>query len=268
MIRKTSIVLISMLISGAANAQWEVGARGGISIPNLTSGSTTTPLNSNYKSRLGPGYGGYGEYHFTSLFSLEARIDYSAQGGKKNGFQALATPPEIGLYFLSQKQSMPPYLYADYKSEARINYLMIPVLAKFGRNLGPASHFRLYVAAGPFVAFLLSAKQITSGSSNLYLDEAQTMPLQFGEQSFDKTTDIKDQLHSTNFGVEGNAGLAYMFGDKMRHSIFIEAGGNYGFIEIQKGEANGKNRTGAGMVTAGYSYKFGKITWNKPNQKE
>jgi hypothetical protein len=68
----------------------------------------------------------------------------------------------------------PPYLYADYKSEAKLNYLMIPLLAKFGLN-----------------------------------------------------------------------------------NIFIEGGGNYGFLNIQKGSQNGKNNTGAATAVVGYSHWFG-----------
>jgi hypothetical protein len=36
--------------------------------------------------------------------------------------------------------------------------------------------------------------------------------------------------------------------------IFIEGGGNYGFLNIQKGTANGKNETGAGTVAVGYAF--------------
>jgi len=38
--------------------------------------------------------------------------------------------------------------------------------------------------------------------------------------------------------------------------LFLEGGGNYGFIPIQKDDANGNNNTGAGTVTAGYLFQF------------
>lgn len=117
----------------AVNAQWEIGARGGLSIPNLTAGgSQNNPLNTGYSSRLGPDFGVSGEYHFSTLFSLEGRVEYSSQGGKKDGMQALTTPDAIVQYYQSQNIPPPPYLYANYKSEAKLNYLLIPVLAKFG----------------------------------------------------------------------------------------------------------------------------------------
>ena len=117
---------------------------------------------------------------------------------------------------------VPLYLYADYKSEAKLNYLMVPILAKVGWQLGRNQYgLRLYIDAGPFAGFLLSASQVTSGSSIIYADAQKQQPLTTDAQSFDSTTNIKDQLNSFNFGVSGNIGLSYHFS---RSSIFIEGG--------------------------------------------
>ena len=67
--------------------------------------------------------------------------------------------------------------------------------------------------------------------------------------------DIKDERQSTNFGIEGNVGMSFRFG---ANSIFVEGGGNYGFLNIQKGSQNDKNNTGAATAVIGYSYRFGK----------
>lgn len=241
---------IVMFFGTTAYAQQiDLGVRGGISIPNLTAGgSEENPLNKGYSSRQGPDFGIFGEYHISKLFSIEAMISYSSQGGKKNGLQAFPVPPQ-------QAGQLPPgttYLYADFKSQAKLNYLMVPILAKFGWNLGPKSPLRLYVDAGPFFGFLLSGKQdITGGSTTVFLDEKATQPI--GQQSFDQNVDIKDQLNTFNFGVSGNVGLAYLFG---RSQVFVEGGGNYGFLNIQKGSANGKNNTGAATASIGYAYRI------------
>ncbi|MEJ0101012.1 MAG: porin family protein, partial [Bacteroidota bacterium] len=235
--------------------QIAIGARGGLSIPNLSSGgSNENPLNTGYSSRLGADAALFAEFKFSELFSLQPMIEYSSQGGKKNGFQALPTPPQMAALF--PPGQAPLYLYADYKSEAKFNYLMIPVLAKFGWNFNKTSPLRVYADAGPFVGFLLSAKQVTSGNSPLYVDDKGQQELPAGSQSFDNTQDIKDQIHKTNFGVEGNIGLNY----RIDHAsnLFIEGGFNYGFLNIQKGTANGKNNIGAATVTLGYSYWFKK----------
>jgi hypothetical protein len=250
------LLLFSVLLCESANAQnFTFGARAGISIPNLTAGgSQKNPLNTGYSSRLGPDFAVFGEYKISSLFSIEPMIEYSSQGGKKDGFQAMTVPAAMIPLFPSGQ--VPPYLYADYKSEAKLNYLMVPVLAKFGWQLSRHPYgLRVYVDAGPFAGFLLSAKQVTSGSSLIYADAQMQQPLTPGPQSFDSTINIKDQLNTFNFGVSGNLGFAYHFN---KSNVFIEGGGNYGFLNIQKGTANGKNQTGAATAALGYGCTFGK----------
>src|SRR5258708_7904911 len=230
-----------------------LGVRGGISIPNLTAGGNNqNPLNTGYGSRVGPDAGLFAEFKFSDLFSLQPMVEYSSQGGKKNGLQAFPTPDEIAAMYPPGQS--PTYLYANFHSEAKLNYLMIPLLAKFGWNFKNAP-LRIYVDAGPFVGFLLSAKQVTSGNSPFYTDPAGQQALPGGSHSFDNSQNIKDQLHTTNMGIEGNVGLNYRFGV---NNIFIEGGGNYGFLNIQKGSQNGKNNTGAATAIIGYSYWFGK----------
>lgn len=229
-----------------------LGFRGGISIPNLTAGSgNQNPLNTGYSSRLGPEAAVFAELWFSEVFSLQPMLEYSAQGGKKNGLQAFTTPDEVKAMF--PEGQAPQYLYANYNSEAKMNYLLLPVLAKTGWNFGK-SPFRIYISAGPFVGLLLSAHQVTSGKSELYTDPGGQQPLPGGSLSFDDNTNVRGSLHRVNAGVEGNLGLSYRL---MRGSIFIEGGGNYGFFNIQKYAVDGKNNTGAAMVALGYRYDFG-----------
>ena len=248
------VVFSCTLVIFNADAQSvDIGLRGGISIPNLSAGSNNqNPLNTGYSSRSGLDAGIFADFKVSSLFSVEPMLQYSSQGGKKDGLQALPTPTE----FVQQYPAggAPTYLYARFNSSAKINYLMLPVLAKFGWNF-KSSPWRIYVDAGPFLGYLIYAKQVTSGSSEFYADNKGTEPLPAGTQNFDATSDIKDQLNKVNFGFEGNLGLKYKF---KRSSIFIEGGGNYGLINIQKGTANGKNNTGAATADIGYSFALGK----------
>ncbi|HEX5024340.1 MAG TPA: porin family protein [Agriterribacter sp.] len=249
-------LFLSSLLTGYSGfaQQYAIGIRGGLSIPNLTGdGSTQNPLNTGYSSRVGADAGIFAEFKLSQLFSIQPMIKYSSQGGKKDGFQALPVSRELGSMF--PPGQVPPYFYADYNSVVKLNYLMIPVLAKFGMNFSSTSPFRVYADAGPFVGFLLSAKQVTSGQSTIYIDPGGQQALPIGSQSFNKTVNIKDQLQSTNFGIEGNAGLSYSFGPG---DIFMEGGFNYGFTNIQKGTDNGKNKIGTATITIGYSHWFGK----------
>lgn len=243
-----------LLFGFCAKAQnFALGVRGGISIPNLTGGAgSQNPLNTGYSSRLGLDAGIFVEYKISTLFSIQPMIEYSSQGGKKNGFQAFTTPDALAAMF--PPGQAPPYLYANYNSKAKLNYLMLPLLAKFGWNI-KKSPFRVYVDAGPFVGLLVSAHQVTSGKSEFFTDASGQQTLPGGAQSFDNNEDIKDQLHKFNTGIEGNIGLNYRMGSC---NLFIEGGGNYGFLNIQKGTQNGKNEVGAATVTIGYSYWFGK----------
>jgi len=102
---------------------------------------------------------------------------------------------------------------------------------------------------------LLSAHQVTSGKSLIYLDPAGKQAFPFPPTSFDNNQNIRDELHHINIGISGNLGIAYHFNSG---AFFIEGGGNYGFLNIQKNAVNGKNHTGAATVAVGYAYKFGR----------
>jgi hypothetical protein len=119
---------------------------------------------------------------------------------------------------------------------------MLPVLLKYTISLDNAAHWKLYLDGGLFGALLITAKASASGSSKVYLDKEETKPLGSVVVSFDSTGDIKNQLHKGNFGVGGNIGILYQMNST---AAFIEGGGNYGFIDLQKNSQNGINHTGA-----------------------
>ncbi|MCO6496801.1 MAG: PorT family protein [Chitinophagaceae bacterium] len=227
-----------------------MGIRGGVSIPNLTAGaSQQNPLNTGFSSRFGGDAAVFVDFGITPVFSIRPMLQYSAQGGKKNGLQAFPTPQEYAGFFPG---TPPLYLYANFKNESKLNYLLLPVLANFGWSLSDGSSLKFYVNAGPFAGILITGKQVTSGSSPIYADDKGMMPLIPTNQPFDKDNDIKDQLHKFNAGAEANIGFSYKTGSTNR--IFIEGGFNYGFVNIQKGTANGKNHAGAGTLALGYSW--------------
>jgi hypothetical protein len=246
-----SLLLVSLFIGATVNAQQavDIGFKAGLSIPNLTSGSTANPINSGYGSRFGPDASVQVEVHISKHFSIQPQVEYSSQGGKKDGVQAFAVPADMVPLF--PPGEVPPYLYASYKSEAKINYLMLPILAKYRFDLG--KRLGAYAAVGPFASLVLTAKNITSGTSNIYLDEQETQPLTPEPQPFDNKEKIKDELHPFNAGISGHVGVDYQMA---RGSVFIEGGGNYGLIDIQKGDANGKNKTGAAVINLGYQFRI------------
>lgn len=250
----TSLLFLTIIVYTAkvslGQKRTDIGIKAGISIPNLTSGSSKNPISTGYSSRLDADAAIHIGLQLGNRFVIQPQLEYSSQGGKKNGMQAF-TPPAEMLQLFPPGQA-PQYLYARYSNEARLNYLMLPVLAKY-YLAGKAKRWRAYVAAGPFASFLLSAKNITKGSSTIYLDAEGTQPLSPDQQSFDSKTNVTGDLHRFNAGISGHVGMDYKLGIG---SIFLEAGGNFGFIDIQKQAINGKNKTGAAAINLGYQFKL------------
>jgi hypothetical protein len=259
-----AFIFCGILSASAQQSKFSLGAKAGVAIPSLTSGSNSTPLSEGYASRFGFYGGVVSEMKTGKHFGFRAELNFSSQGGMREGMQALPLDPSLEpLWQMLPAFGITPdeYMYADIKSEAILNYLEIPVMAKY--RIGLSSKIDFYAQAGPYVGILLNAKNITSGSSSIYVDPEGTIPVDailvqagqepIGVQSFDHTQDITSDLNRFNFGAQAALG----FGLKIKSGeIFIEGGGNYGFLNIQKDAANGSNNTGAGTVTLGYLFNL------------
>ncbi|HRI23008.1 MAG TPA: outer membrane beta-barrel protein, partial [Panacibacter sp.] len=154
--------------------------------------------------------------------------------------------------FFPPNTPVPPYLYANFYSEGKFGYLELPILLKANFSLGETLSF--FLNGGPYFGYLLNAKSITSGSSNIYLDDKLTQPFLPAPVSFDQTMDIKNDLKKFNFGIQGGIGLALNLPNE--NELMLTLGGNYGLIHIQKDEANGKNSIGAATATLAYLIKL------------
>jgi len=319
-------VLAMFSMTLAAQGKVSIGVRGGATIPGFTGGQGD-PVSEGYSTALRMGAGIFAEFKINELFSIQPMLEYSQQGAKRNGMQAMVatgSDPQLAGAFSQVGEQMsaqinqtfqgllgpmapsvsvsvpvPDYLYANAKRDAKMDYLMLPVLAKFGWNLGKTSPWRVYVDAGPYVGLLLNAKDIVSINGSVYADKTgnpliptsvitdaipsailQMIPPSMlpmltngadqASQSLSAemvtnlsgTQDIKAQLNKFNWGLEGNVGLQYQVNP--RHRVFIEVGGNYGLMNIQKSTGknadgtkqylNGKNHIGAATAMIGYAY--------------
>jgi hypothetical protein len=266
----------------------DFGVRGGIAIPNIVAGNGN-PLSEGYSSRIAAGGGIFTEIALNDRFSVRFGLEYSGQGGKRNGIQAMSSnqlimdmassmgadiTEEMAAALGQMATHIPSMFYADVKNTARFDYLMLPISLQAGKNLGN-SPYRIYVNAGPFVSFLMSGEQISKGTSKLYstADKAQTLwetipadvqalisggvpelshilenGAEFGSSL------ITGELRPVNFGIQGNIGLSYQYNSRSR--FFIEAGGNYGFVRIQKNKENGINRLGSANIMLGYAFRI------------
>jgi hypothetical protein len=182
-----------------------LGFRSGIGVTDLSTGANIQMRsNIGYNSRTAPDASIFAEFKFSDLFSVRPMLEYSSQGG----------------------------IQTINNRELQLNYLMIPLLAKLTFRFTRLP-LQFYWAGGPFMGFLISARQISGGN----------------------VQSITDQFHTINIGVDGNIGINYPLG---RNAVFIETGGNYGVLNIQKGSENETSNTGAITLVVGYSYWFGK----------
>jgi hypothetical protein len=251
----TSFVLVCSMVMALAQSasdkgtsDFTLGAFAGLNIPQLTGGGGNL-LSENWTSRQGGAYGLTLNWNTGSHFAWRADILYSSEGGQRNGMQALA-----GASFNPQVPAG-TFFYANYNNESIINYLEVPIMAKYSFSLSRSS--KLYVDFGPYIGFLLNAKQKTGGSSIVYADAGGTQPVSINPQtgqpmqvSFDANTDITDQINKVNYGLTGGLGFTQNVGFGC---VVLDVRGAYGLTTIQHNPENGDNHIGNLLVSLGYS---------------
>ena len=278
-----TIIILTTCILHAQDVRF--GIRGGM---NMTSMSTveSTPLSEGYNSRIAASWNIFTELQYNPRVAFRFGVEYSGLGGKKSGIQAVPTQRlitemgnSIGMGVTDDQlaalgalmMALPPFYYANVDNIAKLQYVMIPVTAQFGWNIGQTSPWRFYVNAGPFVSFILAGKQLGKGTSNMYYDatgtttlwDALPMPIQgfvanefpnisktLGDPVVFGETNTTGEMKSANFGVTGNIGIRYKFNGNY---LFMEVGGNYGLLTVQDDDSNGSNRLGAVSVMVGYA---------------
>jgi hypothetical protein len=244
-----TVFLILLLAGGgpAVAGQDRIGLHAGLSIPSLRGGDSVQ--SEGFESRKAPFFGVFAEFPVTRHLSLCPELNYASQGGQRNGMQPLNADQLSGL-------PIPPgmTLYADFRNKAIIDYVEIPVTLKasWGHKV------RYFVGAGPTIGIRVRAKTVTRGTSPLYIDPSGT-PLTLPPDnqplppvSFDADTDIKEDINPTSGGIAGLAGVEVPFGPG---NLVFDVRFSAGLTNIQKHpEIDGKNRTGAAVVSVGYSF--------------
>ena len=230
-----------------------IGIKGGVSIPQL-SDNNENELAKDFKSRVAPNFGVFFELGVTEKFSIQPEINYAGQGGKRVGIQPV-TQPIPGLPPLPDGN----FYYGDFKNTAELNFLEIPVLAKY--KFGKKDKPRFYVNGGAYYGRLLSAKTKTSGSSTLYLDADGQIPVLLPPAGtplppipFDAETDIKNDLNENVFGLTGGGGVEFPVG---KNYLLVDARISRGLNTIQKDPIrNGDSKTGNLIISFGYAFNL------------
>ena len=276
------VLTILLIFTGHLGfAQVKVGAKFGYSLGKLSSSSENI-YTEEFSTTKGIDWGFLVEIPLNELVSIQPEFNFTQRGGLRDGSQPVQTEPlaaafeESGfslsqlnqLIFFSGGQPITnenPF-YADYYSESDLRYLEIPVLVK----LGWGSNWRFYVEAGPSMAVLISANQVTSGTSQLYYDKGMTDPLKIPNAEFpngppfldidapaipfDAETDINNDIENISVGVQAGVGLIKIFG---RSEVFIDAKVSYGLSSIQRDNTFGESHIGGVIISIGYSYTLG-----------
>jgi hypothetical protein len=236
------LVLIMLFILSSSNLFYATetwfGAHGGLSLPNLKGGDN--PLSQGYTSRKAPFLGLTLIQPLSTHLNLRAEINYSSQGGKRDGMQPI-DPSQVPL-------PLPPDvpLYANFHNETIIDYVEVPLMLQIDTGERPG----LFFAVGGYAGYRVRAKTVTSGSSLIYLDEAGTQPVSPEPVSFEANTDVSQEINRWNFGLCGAAGLSWKLGTGQ---AVLGARFNYGLSNIQSHpEIAGRNRTGGFMIILGY----------------
>ncbi len=271
------IVLLFILVGQVVHAQVKIGAKVGYSVGRLTDNSDNI-YTEDFESTSGVDFGATFEFPVSELFSIQTEILYTQRGGTRSGVQPIpisyldAFGSIEQLNFMLALQGNDPVtddspLYADFENESDLNYLEIPILAK----LGWGDTWRFYVEAGPYIGFLLSSNQITSGTSIITLDAERTNPLRvlnpnfdpsnpengpawvpLPPQNFDEETDTKNELNTYNYGFHAGAGLIRKLNEK--HELYLGFRGSWGAKTIQKNTAYGESHIGGLVFSLGYAY--------------
>lgn len=250
------IAMSGMAAFSQGRGSWYAGIKGGLSVPNLKSGSTENDWNKDYESRQGPYFALVAQYRLSKYFYFQPELAYAAEGGRRDNIQPMSIPQQYLAQFQQAFHTSKDYLYANLRNVSRLNYLQLPLLIKFEHPIAFKGHLQAFVQAGPYLGYLLVSKQVVNSSDlHVYVNDdgtgeiPPTLVHQFFGSSIDTVIQAKDQLHSWNIGIQGGVGLAWISGN---HKIFVEGGGNYGFVPVQKADEHGKNDIGAATILIGY----------------
>jgi|SRR5690606_21281040 len=205
--KKIVLLIVLAVVSTTAIQAQEVrmGIKGGVNFATL-SGDNLGDI----KSRTGFHIGGLVEVPLSEQFSIQPEILYSTQGAR---YQEKGT--ELGVEY-------------DFKTTAHLDYIQVPVMAKFYVIEG------LAVEAGPEVAFLTSSKGKYEGK--------------IGGVTVSEEDDL-DDIAKVDFGV--GLGVSY----RLPVGVFFGARYNLGLTNINDAaDDNQKIRNNVFQLSAGYSF--------------
>ena len=207
--KKVLLTVAAVMAFGLMNAQEvKYGAKAGLNMSNLAGDVENADM------KVGFQIGGFAEIKISDKFSVQPELLFSTQGAKSE----TASADEFGTY--NEKETL------------RLNYLNIPIMAKFYASE------KFYVEAGPQIGFLLSAESEYEASGTDFTGES------FNESA---TTDVKEFTNSTDFGL--GLGLGYNFTENIGAGLRYTAG----LSDIYK-DSDGKVNNSNIAISVAYTF--------------
>ncbi len=257
------VLVLVMITSGSFAQETKVGVRLGVGLPNLKSIDNNI-YSKDYSTVAGFDGGIFMDYGLTDNFSIKTEFVFARKGGERSGMQPIP-PAQLDPQLAQLSGGVP--IYAEFDNRAVFSYLEIPILAKYEWSLN--SKWGVYANAGFYVDFILSPKQETAGTSQLYYDETGMMPVQvpvnpqdppqdwilvdLPPQDLTATTDIDKDLANMDFG--GMFGIGFSYQITENGQFIFDARGSYGFIPLQNDtDTYGTVHMGSFTFSLGYAY--------------
>lgn len=203
-------LLLTILCTASASAQWSIGVDGGVSFNTLQTGRSYD-YDRNYDSKTGFTVGIPVRYDFKDWLGLQTEVAVMQKNYKMH------------------RSAIYRYNYYDYTN----TFLNIPVMARFsfgGRNL------RGYMLAGGYVGGWL--KSHVKGAQNQYFLIPETTEDRFGKYKFDE--DVKfDSRRDNRFDGGLVAGLGLQYSISREIGVFAEGRYYYALTDMQKNYMKG-----------------------------
>ncbi len=181
-----------------------IGLRGGINIANQTiENAPSTQITS---GRIGGLAGGQFDIVFNDSWTLSAQILFDQKGAHAD-FKAT---PINGIYFINSDGGTADWV---------INYLEIPLLAKFSFGDGP---IRPYIFAGPSLGILISNEETLSLDTSFYGSNGLRV------QHTDMKGNISDSTAKVDVSILAGAGISFKLSSGP--ILFLDAGFAFGLV--------------------------------------
>lgn len=251
-----------LLLQSTVSAQGFIGFKTGVNLP----GFPDPIVEEGYTTRLGAAMGLDFSYRFNEVIGVRAMLEYSEMDRQRNAFQGFHIP----FYFRDFFTEVAGYdvAYADINATIKDKYLLLPVMLELGWNFNEKRTFngtreeylRAYVSAGGFVGYFAeSGQRIRALKSDVYADPDRNELIITREAAREKgfkraKSYVTNNYDRLTYGVTGYIGFAYHF--FYRNEVFIELGGNYGLVNLDKDELNGEIFTRSATVNIGYKWQF------------